>query len=251
MVVGIVSYLLLANSAGNCPQCGKYVSQQYIQKLSQVANNYTLADQIGPGVVQLSGLYSNLPKEINQPPLSFGGKPGILYVGGEFCPYCAVSRWGLIIALMRFGNFSSFTYMKSSSKDVYADTPTFSFSNYSYSSSLVHFTAFEIYDRSEKNITNPNFTPSEEALYSKYAGGIPFIDFENQSYISGASVSPQLLDGSNWNQILANLTKQNSVQAQAIIGNANLYTAYICKSNQTLNSTAVACKQSYIKSIIG
>ena len=39
-------------------------------------------------------------------PLSSGGKPEVLYVGTEFCPYCAAESWSLIVALSRFGQFS-------------------------------------------------------------------------------------------------------------------------------------------------
>ncbi|HSR26568.1 MAG TPA: DUF929 family protein, partial [Candidatus Eisenbacteria bacterium] len=34
------------------------------------------------------------------------GRPEVLYVGAEYCPYCAAERWPLIVALSRFGTFS-------------------------------------------------------------------------------------------------------------------------------------------------
>ncbi len=252
VIIGVAVYLLSTNHSNGCSECGKQVSSMYIKKLSGIANNYTLADQIGAGVVVLSGKYANPPKFINAKPLSVDGKPEVLYVGGEFCPYCATSRWGLIIALMRFGNFTGLTYMESSPTDYAADTATFSFVNSSYRSNILYFNGVELFDRYEKNLTTTNFSPSEQLVYSKYSiNGIPFMDFENGSVLSGASISPLILQGYDWNRILENLTNQNSVIAQSIIGNANVYTAYICESNQTLNATAAACKQSYVKAIIG
>jgi hypothetical protein len=251
VVIGVVIYLLFSNPSG-CPLCGKPVSSSYLRQLHSIANNYTIADEVGVGVVTV-GAYGNLPRVINNAtPFSFNGKPEILYVGGEFCPYCAITRWALVIALMRFGNFKNLSYMESSATDVYASTPTFSFLNSSYSSSMLHFDGIEVYDRNEQNITNNNFTQEEQFVYGKYAaGGIPFIDFANSSVQSGATVSPGVLHGSDWNQILSNLTNQNTVMAQSIIGNANIFTAYICKSNQTLNTTAIACKQNFVKAVIG
>lgn len=253
IVIGIAAYFIINNGGAKsgCPLCGTQVSQSYLEQLSQVANNNTLADSVGPGIV-VSGPYANLPKAVNGQPFTINGKPGILYVGGDFCPYCAVSRWGLIIALMRFGNFTSLSYMESSPSDVYASTPTFSFTNATYNSNLVGFAGFELLNRDEQNVSNPGFDSEYQNIYSTYSSaGIPFVDIANASVVNGASVTPQVLDGSNWNQILVNITKPNSLQAQGVIGDADVFTAYICKSNQTLNSTAAACKQSYVKAIIG
>lgn len=251
VVIGVVVYLLSTSSSSGCSACGKQVSSSYIEKLSAIANNQTLADSVGAGIVQLSGQYSNIPKSINATPLSTNGKPEVLYAGGDFCPYCAVSRWGLIIALMRFGNFTSLTYMESSPTDYAPNTATFSFVNSSYRSNILYFNGVELFDRAEKNLSTPNFSQTDQLVYSKYSGnGIPMIDFENGSVVSGASISPLILQGYDWNRVLVNLTNQNSVIAQAIIGNANVYTAYICKSNQTINATAAACKQSYVKNIL-
>ena len=250
VVIAVVAYLLLSNSTG-CPSCGTQVSSSTLQQMSQIANNYTLAGSVGSGIA-VSGPYSNLPKAINSTPLLVDGKPEILYVGGDFCPYCAVTRWGLILALMRFGNFTNLTYMKSSPTDVYPNTATFSFTNFSYSSSVVHFDAFEIYDRLEQNLTPSGFSQSDRLVFERYsAGSIPFIDFANTSAQSGSPVSPAILVGDNWNQVISYLNQPSSPQAQGVIGIANEFTAAICASNQQLNSTAVACKQSYLKSLAG
>ncbi|MDE1870638.1 MAG: DUF929 family protein [Candidatus Micrarchaeota archaeon] len=249
VVIGIAAYVLLRSSG--CSACGKQVSGSYIQGMYNIANNYTLADNIGTGAI-VPGPQANLPKHVNATPLTSNGKPEILYVGGDYCPYCAITRWGLILALMRFGNFTSLNYMESTSRDIYPNTATFSFSGYGYSSSLVSFDAFELYDRNEQNITSVNFTQKDQFLLARYSGGgIPFIDFANSTVQSGSVISPQIIQGEDWSQVLADLSNQNSVVAQEIIGNANIFTAYICASNQTLNSTAYACKQPYVRKVLG
>lgn len=247
VIIGVVGYLL--STLSGCPLCGKPISALYIQQLQSISTNYTLADSVGTGTILVGG-FPNVPKTVNSTSFIVDGKPEVLYIGGEFCPYCAVTRWGLVIAMMRFGTFSNLGYMESSATDVYADTPTFTFANYSYQSNLVNFDAYEIYNRDEGNITT-NITPTDLDIYAKYGEGIPFIDFANSSIQSGAVISPELLHGYDYNQILAQLSNQSSPISQEIIANANLFTAYICKSNMTLNSSAMACKQSYVKKFVG
>ncbi len=249
VVIGVAAYILLTSSG--CSACGKQVGSSYINRFQQIANNNILANNVGSGIT-ISGPGSNPPKVVNASLLTFNGKPEILYVGGEFCPYCAITRWGLIVALMRFGNFTNLTYMESDPTDVYPNTPTFSFVNSSYRSNLVHFDGIEVYDRMQHNITNSNFTPTEQYIYGRFStGGIPFVDFANGSIQSGAVVSPAVLHGLDWNQILTNMSNQNTVISQALIGQANLFTAYICKSSPSLNASAPACQQKYVKEIIG
>ena len=76
-------------------------------------------------------------------PLTSGGKPEMLYIGAEYCPYCAFERWGMIVALSRFGSFSGLRTMHSSSTDVYPNTPTWTFYKSSYTSKYLTFTPVE------------------------------------------------------------------------------------------------------------
>jgi len=57
-------------------------------------------------------------------PLTSSGKPEALYIGAEFCPYCALQQWRLGVALSRFGAFSKLRTVHSSSIDLYPNTPT-------------------------------------------------------------------------------------------------------------------------------
>src|SRR5205814_1816051 len=50
------------------------------------------------------------------------GKPQVLYVGGEFCPFCAAERWPLIIALSRFGTFTGLDATASSESIEFPNT---------------------------------------------------------------------------------------------------------------------------------
>ena len=43
--------------------------------------------------------------------LTADGKPLVLYVGAEYCPYCAAERCAMVQALSRFGTFSNLTFV--------------------------------------------------------------------------------------------------------------------------------------------
>src|SRR5699024_4593292 len=80
-------------------------------------------------------------------PVDADDTPTVLYMGADYCPYCAAIRWPLVVALMRFGDFSGVKYMRSSHDDVYADTVTFSFHGAEYASDHVKFASVEFQDR--------------------------------------------------------------------------------------------------------
>jgi hypothetical protein len=224
-------------------------------------------DQVGSGNGQINAKPSAISG--NQPVLTSGGKPEMLYVGAEYCPYCAAERWGMIVALSRFGTFSGLATTHSAARDgqghaeVYPNTPTWTFVHASYTSKYLAFTPVEQYT----NIPDPhsggyttlqNLTSQQQSLISKYdappyvpaqgAGAIPFIDFGNKYLISGASYNPQILDGHTWAQIAAALKTPSSQIAQAVDGTANYITAAICKL--TNNQPASACTP-VVKSLEG
>ena len=176
-----------------------------------------------------------------------GGKPLVFYYGAEYCPFCAAERWALIIALSRFGSFSGLTTTTSSSSDVYANTPTFTFHGATYSSQYVEFQAVETSDRNQKALETP--TAAQLALVNRYnsAGSIPFVDFGNRYAFNGATYLPDSLQGLTWEQIAADLQNPVSPQAQGILGSANLITAAICKL--AADQPATVCSGAAIKSI--
>jgi thiol-disulfide isomerase/thioredoxin len=161
--------------------------------------------------------------------LTSGGKPEMLYIGAEFCPYCAAERWGMAIALSRFGTFTTPLHgTHSSSTDVDANTPTLTFYKAKYSSKYLVFTPVENEDRNHNLLQTP--TKAQQALWNKYnPDSYPFIDFGNKYVIKGPSYDPQDLSGLSWAQVAAQLKDPSSKVAQGALGAANLITAAICK----------------------
>jgi len=185
--------------------------------------------------------------------LTSGGKPEMLYMGAEYCPYCGVTRWAMIVALSRFGTFSGLSTVHSSSTDVYPNTPSWTFYKSSYTSKYLTFTPVEL----ETNIPDASNTPpytnlqtptaAQSALLTKYdtapyttqTGAVPFIDFGNKYLMIGSPFIPSVLDGLSWATIANDLHNPSSAAAQAVDGTANYLTAAICKL--TGNQPASAC----------
>jgi Domain of unknown function (DUF929) len=160
------------------------------------------------------------------------GKPEILFIGAEYCPYCAAQRWSIVEALSQFGTFTGLSATHSSTTDVYPDTKTFSFYGSSYTSTSLDFTSVEL----ETNQVSGNSyttlqtpTAAQEAIFSKYdaapytsqPGSIPFLDIANKYVSIGSGYTPQVLQGLSMQQIASQLNNKNSAVAIAIDGEAN------------------------------
>ncbi len=174
------------------------------------------------------------------------GKPEILYVGAEFCPFCAAQRWAVVVALSRFGTFSGLKATHSSTTDVYPDTKTFSFYGSTYASPSIDFVPVEEQTNQVVNGTYTTLqtpTAGEEALLAKYdtapytsqPGSIPFLDIANKYVLAGAQYNPQVLAGLSTAQIASQLSNPASPVAKAIDGSANVIITAI---NQVLHNTA-------------
>ena len=180
-----------------------------------------------------------------QPFLTMSGRPAVVYVGAEFCPYCAAERWALVAALSRFGSFSHLGATSSASNEVFPQTATFSFDGASYRSSLVAWSGVEEFGQAPSSTAPAGFprlhvpTPLQWALLHRYdsgpnvagSGSLPFVDVGNRYVVSGAAVgfSPGVLQGASMNQIAADLSDPTSPVTQAIVGAANVMTASICQ----------------------
>ena len=185
-----------------------------------------------------------------QPPLKGlapGNKPEVFFFGADYCPFCATERWPLVMALSRFGTFSNLHVTTSSAIDVYPQTNTFTFYKSSYSSPYISFIPVE-YETNQPLASGNGYTPLmtptklENAIVSKYdgppytgpqtstssSGAIPFVDIGNKAIISGASYTPQLLSGLNWEQIASQIRGGSTTLAKAAIGAANYISGAIC-----------------------
>jgi thiol-disulfide isomerase/thioredoxin len=207
-------------------------------------------DKVGTG----GGAVTAKPTTISGSALTANGKPEVLYMGAEYCPFCAAERWAMIVALSRFGTFSGLATVHSAAANGAGDaepdpnTPTWTFLHAKYTSQYLTFSTVELQtnipDRSTGTYTNLQTpTSAQEALINKYdsanGGAIPFVDFGNKYLISGASYNAGVLAGLSWATIAADLSNPSSPVAQAVDGTANYITAALCQL--TGNQPASAC----------
>jgi Domain of unknown function (DUF929) len=258
-VIAIVVAFVLVKTVGHSPAAsassnsatGTALPASVIKDVTGVPAS-TL-DSVGAGTA-----YAKSVSAISATPLTSGGKPEILYIGAQYCPYCATERWALVAALSRFGTFSGLTGIHSAgSPEVYPSTPTLNFYKSSYTSKYLAFSTVEEQTVSKATLQVP--TSQQQALITKYdnppyvpsssADAIPFIDFGNKYLVHGAQFNPQLLQGQTWSQVAAALKDKSSSIGQGADGAANMITAAICK--MTSNQPSSVCTSPTIKSMQG
>lgn len=264
LVVGIALIVAFASArgeegAGDFVLGEKPADAALVTKVKEVPED--VITEVGAGSV------TGLPTKLPGPTLKSGnGKPRILYIGANYCPFCATERWGMVNALARFGTFtglketSSAKVTPSGSPEAFPGTGTFSFHGSSYESDYIEFEPVEQYGN---QVDGGGFkrldeaTPEQQALLSRYnappfvdpssEGAIPFIDFANQYMISGASFDPGVLEGKTRLEIADELSNGSSDVTQGVVGTANVMTATICKLTE--NQPANVCNNPTIQAI--
>jgi thiol-disulfide isomerase/thioredoxin len=241
---------------------------------SLAANATTVALRTSPALLrEVTGLNLGVANSVGvtspatsvTPPLKIAhqqalvsqGRPELLYVGAEFCPFCAAERWPLAVALGRFGTFTKLDLTTSApSPEVFPLTPTFTFYQSTYTSKYVTFVAVETETRTHQPLMP--LTYSESALVSKYdlekylpvngpgpGGSIPFLDVGNRFLQAGASYTPALLAGLSQSTIAKGLNDATNPVTEAIVTSANYLTADICALTHEL--PAQVCVSSGVK----
>ena len=175
-----------------------------------------------------------------QPPLTSNGKPEVLFIGAEFCPFCAAERWGIVMAMSKFGTFTGLNETTSSPYDSPPAISTFSFYKTGYTSQYIDFVPIE----AEGNDTTglgvgrtqlEPLTSAQNTLWQHYTQalglsqtGFPFMDFGNKVFVSGPSYTPTVLLGLSHQDIASKLSNPQDPVTQGIVGTSNYITAAVC-----------------------
>jgi hypothetical protein len=239
-----------------------------VQAVTHVPASALNAAGLGGTEVQIQGVFEATAK---QPLITQDGKPVLVYQGAEYCPFCAASRWPLIIALSRFGTFTGLETLGSSPYDVYASTHTFSFATAHYTSPYLVFDSDEALSNqcasgkltsagcsayttlqasSARDLKLVETYDEPPYVPSASAAGIPFLDWGGLRISSGAVYNPVLINPGTstnghgwhpltWSQIINTLKIPTSGPGEAILGAANVYTGAIC--DMTRNQPASVC----------
>ena len=191
-----------------------------------------------------------------QPALTAGGKPEVLYIGGQYCPFCAAERWALAAAVSRFGTLSGLGLIHSSPSDVYASTPTLSFDKAHYTSKYLAFDPVEWFGEAADpgapfgHVYLQQPTAQQQALFARYGGGsIPFVDIGNRYLLPQVQYDPSALAGLNWAQVAAAMHDPSTFVARDIDGAANVISAAIC--TLTHGQPGGVCQSAGVKAAAG
>ena len=237
VVAIVVVALVIAALQGSKDVTGQSATaldQATFAKLTSVP--VTALDTVGVGTSD------NAPKTIDAPALTKDGKPQVLYVGAEYCPYCATERWPLVVALSRFGTWNNLSAAFSApAPEVNPNTATVSFHGATFSSQYVSFTGYETSTNKQTNGQWGKLDTLEGedlALFQKYnappyvqsSGAIPWIDLGGTSIQAGASYDSKVLTGKTQAEIAAALSDPTTDIAKGVNGAANVLTAQICSS---------------------
>jgi thiol-disulfide isomerase/thioredoxin len=208
----------------------------------------------------------------SQPALTLSGKQRFVYVGAEYCPYCAAMRWSLVAALSRFGTFSGLKETASAPTD--GNIPTFSFVGATYKSKYFEFTPYEECNRLEPCQALQTVPTNVQKLYTTYdagssgsgtifssgGAGIPFLDIANRyvsagdpPYLSsffGDDNGPLVNGGPGVDAIAAAIHDPSSavgkgIGASGFIVMANYLSAGICAVDGSVPSSV--CSTSGVK----
>jgi hypothetical protein len=241
VVIAVVAVVAITHKTKNS------ASGNRIAALSSVSNAVThvsdaTLNQVGDGAVQ-----AHPTAVTGQPPLTANGKPELLYIGAEFCPFCAVERWAIAESLSKFGTLSNLSEVRSANTD--GNYASLDFYKSSYTSKYLTFTPVENEDRNRKQLQA--VSSAQAKLWNTLDQGrpsFPFLDFGNKLAITlGSPLNPSVLGTMTQQQIAQQLDNPSTAVAKAIGGEANDITASIC--TMTNNKPSSVCSASVIKGI--
>lgn len=240
-VIGLVIYALAGPSSSAGVVHRARASSAVVSALDKIPAS--VFDSVG--VTASAGAALTAPTVLtHQPPLESTGKPEVLFVGSEFCSFCAAERWPLIVALSRFGRFETLDNMQSAPQSVFPGIQTFSFVGTKYTSRYMAFSGVELYSdsagRSGGFTRITSLTPAQSAVVGRYVGDgqralqpgtYPFVDIDNLAVTSTSGFSPAVLEGRSQAAIAGDLSQPHNPVGRSIVASANYLTAGICRAD--------------------
>src|SRR5712692_4558881 len=178
------------------------------------------------------------------------GHAWTLFVGGQFCPFCAAMRWPFVKALSRFGTFSGLGEMHSQKGVDGFDfsIPTYDFVPASYTSPYLTVRMAEVADANGKPLQTLDDDETDLFNHLDPNGAIPFV-FVGGAYVAQLPYSPLLLQGHSYSQIAAEVNSETpGPLGQAINAEADALTAALCTTDGA--QPASVCGQPAIQALM-
>jgi len=257
VVLAVVVIVVIATlgSLGSSPLGGSIASQPVSRSLFRAVTQipapvFGKTGKISPGVSD-QGVLVRLSTSAERS--TSGGKPEIVYMGAEYCPFCAAFRWPFAIALSRFGHFTGLKETASGAHDSYPNTRTLSFYGSRYSSPYVSLSTTEFNSNICTKMVNgacsypvlqrasaanlhlisaydvAKYFPTAEEASGAEGGWIPFVYWAGRYVESGDFYSPNQLQGFTYADIEKALKYPSIGAGQSILQASNIDTAIICQ----------------------
>ena len=195
-----------------------------------------------PGVTLVNSI-GNFKQDVNAVADFVGSKLTIVFVSGEYCPFCAIERWSIVMALSQYGTFTNLKEITSSENSV----PTYTFVGSSYTSDTIDFQPVEIADNNNNNLQSMNVLQSN--LFNKYneKGYIPFLCLGGK-YIqigAGKPLNIQDFSGLSASTIHSQINAKSGDIYSQIYGESNIIITLIngllnSRSSSTTASTTIS-----------
>jgi hypothetical protein len=232
VVVIIAVFIIVKVGGGGSPSASTTSPPAGTPIAASITNALTSVPLSTLASASTSGLDTS-PQAISDAKLAVDGKPELLYVGAEFCPYCAAERWALYVALSKLGTFSPQPgRIHSAVRD--GDIPTLTFYKTAYSSPYLTFTSVET-TTNEPNgdsyVALQTPTAAESKLWESHTGGsVPFVDLGGKEELTSSQYDPAVLEGPTFNQIASDVGKNSTTIGADIDASAKVLLQTICAS---------------------
>ena len=227
-VVALMVFVFVTGTEDDSVRAG--ASEGAVDRLTSIP----VATLDAVGVAGDPGNVNALPA--GTPPVVEDGKPVVLYFGSEACPFCAVQRWPVTVALSRFGTFQGLQATTSPpSPSTLPNTPTVTYHGATYSSDYLTLSSVETATRGGATLETPD--DLQRRLFDTYNvesvtssnGGIPFMMIGNLYAWAGSQYDADVLDGKSFDEIVDALADPSTDVAEEIGTAANYLTAMICQ----------------------
>lgn len=220
---------------------------------TKTAEKAVLQVQTTGGAVEIDTGFTPVPTlagfyKIAGKPVLLEEKPFYIFVGAQFCPFCAAQRWAVVEALSRFGSFSGLKLDRSADGEGFSTIPTYDFMGVSYLSEYLTFIHKETADREGNSLDE--LGDLERGYVNKYnlRGAIPFTVVSGQYARVGPGHNPGVLQGKGFEEVKAELSREESEIRKAVLKDADVLTALICST--TGSQPASACERRGVQEIL-
>jgi thiol-disulfide isomerase/thioredoxin len=190
--------------------------------------------------------------QVSGTPWLYHGKPVVLFVGAQYCPFCAAERWALVMALGRFGQWSGLGQMHSThGESGFPSLPTYDLLHATYRSGAIALQEREVADFAGRPLQP--LTPEQSRAVDAYDphGSIPFQLIGGRYAQISSGYSPGLLIGLSFDQAHALVYQQpDSKLSRAVTGEANIISALICSELGPPAHSMAGCRLPAVQALL-